>query len=367
MNLSPPAAGRRVWLDWMRGLAVLIMIEAHVLDSWTRAADRDGAAFGWAIILGGMGAPLFLFLAGVAIPLSAGSKLRRTGDRATAARLVMRRGLEIFLLAFLFRLQAWLLGWAPPETLLRVDILNIMGPSIAGTAFLWSLAATPSRRAAVFAAATATVAFATPFVRSWSALDALPDPLEAYLRPAGGFAMFVLFPWAAFVPAGALLGNWLDTVRSREAEARLTRHAAAAGLALALTAFALSYLASPFAGSSFWTSSPAFFFLRVGLLLALAAPAYAWASRSRPGLRSPIAQLGRTSLFIYWIHVELVYGFVSRPLRGALSLGEAGLAWALFACLMFACSLGKERAVSWWSARRATGLVSTVSASAGRG
>jgi hypothetical protein len=137
-----------VWLDWMRGLAVLIMIEAHVLDSWTRAADRSGTAFGWSIILGGMGAPLFLFLAGVAIPLSAGSKLRRTGDGATAARLVMRRGLEIFLLALLFRLQAWLLGWAPAHTLLRVDILNIMGPAIAGTAFLWSLARRPASQTA---------------------------------------------------------------------------------------------------------------------------------------------------------------------------------------------------------------------------
>lgn len=362
MSVSPPAAGRRVWLDWMRGLAVLIMIEAHVLDSWTRAADRSGTAFGWSIILGGMGAPLFLFLAGVAIPLSAGSKLRRTGDGATAARLVMRRGLEIFLLALLFRLQAWLLGWAPAHTLLRVDILNIMGPAIAGTAFLWSLARRPASQTAVFAAATAAIAFATPFVRNWPALGVLPDPLEAYLRPAGGYSLFVLFPWAAFVPAGAMLGVWLDNVRSGEAEARLTRQAAAAGLALAVTAFTLSYLPSPYAGSSFWTSSPAFLFLRLGLLLALAAPAYAWASTSGPGLRGPVAQLGRTSLFIYWIHVELVYGIVSRPLRGSLSVGEAWIAWAFFVGLMLACSVGKERAASWWSARRSGRLEPAVSA-----
>ena len=49
----------------------------------------------------------------------------------------MRRGLWIFGLAFLFRVQAWVLGWAPPRTLLKVDILNIMGPSIAAAAALW--------------------------------------------------------------------------------------------------------------------------------------------------------------------------------------------------------------------------------------
>ena len=34
-------------------------------------------------------------------------------------------------------------------------------------------------------------------------------------------------------------------------------------------------------------------------------------------------QLGRTSLFIYWIHVELVYGLISLPLHRALSLPAA--------------------------------------------
>ena len=28
------------YLDWLRGIAVLIMIEAHVLDSWTRRRTR---------------------------------------------------------------------------------------------------------------------------------------------------------------------------------------------------------------------------------------------------------------------------------------------------------------------------------------
>ena len=79
-------------------------------------------------MLGGFGAPLFLLLAGVAVSLSAGSKMRRARDRQAAARAVMRRGLEIFALAFLFRVQAWILGWSPNWTLLRVDILNVMGP-----------------------------------------------------------------------------------------------------------------------------------------------------------------------------------------------------------------------------------------------
>ncbi len=100
---------RQAYLDRVRGLAVLIMIEAHVLDSWTRVADRSHPGFGYAMMLGGLGAPLFLFLAGVAVVLSAESKYRRTGDFSMAWRAVRNRGWQVFGLAFLFRLQSYIL------------------------------------------------------------------------------------------------------------------------------------------------------------------------------------------------------------------------------------------------------------------
>src|SRR3954447_3617148 len=127
--MSAPAT-RRTYLDVLRGVAVLIMIEAHVIDSWTRAADRRSRAFGESLILGGFGAPLFLFLAGVAVAMSAGSKARRSGDARAASRAVQKRGVQIFLLAFVFRLQSLVLSQGELWTMLKVDILNVMGLSI---------------------------------------------------------------------------------------------------------------------------------------------------------------------------------------------------------------------------------------------
>src|SRR6185436_737902 len=89
-RMTTPAA-RRTYLDVLRGVAVLIMIEAHVIDSWTRETDRHSRAFGESLILGGFGAPLFLFLAGVGVAMSAGSKSRRLdGDDRAAAAIVAR-------------------------------------------------------------------------------------------------------------------------------------------------------------------------------------------------------------------------------------------------------------------------------------
>ena len=78
-----PAAGGEP--SRISGLAArpcrLIMIEAHILDSWTRYDDRQSALYGAAMLVAGLGAPLFLFLAGVSVSLSAASKLRRTSDQ----------------------------------------------------------------------------------------------------------------------------------------------------------------------------------------------------------------------------------------------------------------------------------------------
>ncbi|HEX7018498.1 MAG TPA: heparan-alpha-glucosaminide N-acetyltransferase domain-containing protein [Gemmatimonadaceae bacterium] len=352
-----PATTRRTYLDWMRGLAVLIMIEAHIVDSWTRLADRQSDAFGWSLILGGFGAPLFLFLAGVAVALSAGSKSRRLGSDAAAARLVERRGLEIFLLAFVFRVQAWVISRSAARAMLRVDILNIMGPSIVATAVLWRLARSMTSRAIIFALATCAFAFATPLVRATALLDPLPDHLEGYLRPIPGITNFSAFPWAAFVPAGAFLGLFIDRARTRPAETRVNWWFAIGGAAVAVIAYALSWRPSIYARSNFWTSSPTFFFLRLGLMTTTIAAVYLWESRPAAGRRwSPMALLGRSSLFIYWIHVEMVSGLISLPLHKALGLWQSWLALGIFTVFMLGCAMAKERVMRWGRTRRGSAV-----------
>ena len=82
---------RRAYIDWLRGISVLIMIEAHTLDAWTRLSERGNALYGWAMIVGGFAAPAFLFLAGLSMALAAGSRLRRGTTGEETASLAMRR------------------------------------------------------------------------------------------------------------------------------------------------------------------------------------------------------------------------------------------------------------------------------------
>ena len=230
------SSGRQAYLDRVRGLAVLVMIEAHVLDSWTRLPDRSTPAFGWAMVLGGFGAPMFLFLAGVSLALSAESKLRKTGDFNASWSAVQKRGWQVFGLAFLFRLQSYILtaGYSA-ISLLKVDILNIMGPAIAVAAMAGRMIRAKEARAILFAVIAAAIAMMTPIVRTTSLLEWLPDPIEWYFRPTPGRTNFTLFPWAGFVFAGAAVG---ETIVAARAVARVGGH----HLALAASAVAIMWL-----------------------------------------------------------------------------------------------------------------------------
>jgi fucose 4-O-acetylase-like acetyltransferase len=85
-----------------------------------------------------------------------------------------------------------------------------------------------------------------------------------------------------------------------------------------------------------------FFFIRLGIIVAALGAAWLWEQRPTRGRWSPLQQLGRSSLFVYWIHVELVYGLISLPLHGAFSLAGAWTGFLLFAGLMVAVVVVKD-------------------------
>jgi len=289
---------------------------------------------------------LFLWLAGVGMALSAA----RAVERSAAVAAVCRRGLEIFALAFLFRLQALLVSPGGPLIgLFRVDILNIMGPALVLAGILWGVAATTSARAALLAAAAAATAVATPVVRDALWVNAVPPWLQWYLRPAGEHTTFTAFPWIGFVFAGAALGTLIAAARDERTERRI--HTAAAIAGVALVALGLITAARPtiYHASSFWTSSPTWFSIRTGILMIALAATYEVLRRhsTRLGaIEHPLSTLGRHSLFVYWIHVELVYGYASWLWRGALPLWGTAVAALLFTMLMYR-AIGLRRAVNF--------------------
>ena len=115
---------------------------------------------------------------------------------------------------------------------------------------------------------------------------------------------------------------------------------AAAGIMLGWFA---SYLPPLFPTASFWRDSPTFFFIRLGVV-ALLVP-IAWVvERGLPSVvAQPLATMGRSSLFVYWIHVEMVYGVLAEPIKRQLPLWTTLAATALLCVLLYGLVLLKNR------------------------
>jgi len=341
---------RRQYIDYLRGVAVLIMLLAHTFDAWTADAVRSTVAFRRILILGGFGAPLFLWLAGVAVVLSAERSFRQSGSRNAAALSVFRRGVEIFILAFLFRLQAFIVSpGAAPVTLFRVDILNVMGPSIAAAGLVWGLSR--NRVVAGVAYATLAIAFAmsTPLVRIAAWVSALPVGAQWYVRPAGDLTNFTLFPWAGFVFAGAAAGLLIASARDERTEMRVQLSLATVGAALTASGFYGASLPTIYRQSSFWTSSPTYFAIRTGVMMLALAVTYGLVRSASRGITLPwLERLGRRSLFVYWIHVELVYGYATWPIRHRLEIWQTTIAWLAFSMMIYGFVVLRDRLVARW-------------------
>ena len=114
-----------------------------------------------------------------------------------------------------------------------------------------------------------------------------------------------------------------------------------------------------YAVHDFWHTSPNFFLIRSGLLLVILLGCYAWC---RWGLGewlfSPVIQLGQTSLLIYWVHIEFVYGRFSILPKHAMSIAGASLGLATITLAMLGLSLLRTLILprmSWWPGARRPG------------
>src|SRR5260221_6774271 len=318
-----PTARRLAYIDWMRGLACVLMFQTHCYDSWmSPEAKKSSSLTGWSQLGGTLPAPLFIFLAGVSVALVT-EKLRGMGvDRGAIAKQVIWRGTEVFGLGILFRVQEYILGigFVPWTDMARVDVLNILGISMillgvvcwaAGGGAVGTLRAR-SLAAGVFAAAV--VAMLTPMMWTTWRPRFLPWAMEAYMNGVHVFGvpqpwLFSIFPWVAFAFVGLAVGFSLRTDFSRRAEGW---GAAVLGVVGAV-ACGISVLLDEsrvklYAVYDYWHTSPNFLLMRCGILVMIVFGAYAWC-RWGPGMVgfSPLAQLGKTSLLVYLVHIEIVY------------------------------------------------------------
>jgi len=393
MPAANASKARLAYIDWMRGLACLLMFQTHCYDAWLGGPARQSRFFMYSQLLGTFPAPLFLFLAGISFALVTDKLLQKNLTPSQIARSTIRRGAEIFAFGLLFRVQEYLIswGWAPKSDLLRVDILNTIGLSmmLMGVLCWIALAVTESTKKtesaknmwgqppsavrpgkarqetagtlksrfiliSAAAAAALAISLLTPLLwTTWRPLF-LPWPLESYVNGVHNLGtpqawLFPIFPWTAFAFAGLAIGFILQNPWARAHEARVFVSLGVAGVVLIELSRWLDALPRQlYPVYDYWHTSPEFFLIRLGMLMVILTGTYVWC---RWGLAqwgfSPLIQLGQASLLVYWVHIEFVYGRVSILAKHAQSIGGATGGLVLIFVAMLVLAYIRTHAKGW--------------------
>jgi uncharacterized membrane protein len=358
-------AKRIAYIDWLRGFACLVMFQTHCYDSWLGGAARDSGFFKMSQLGGTLPAPMFLFLAGTSFALVT-EKLRQKGVSSDeVARTTILRGGEIFILGLLFRLQEFLLGqpWASWTDLLRVDVLNVIGISLMMLGVACRIAAaggatdaTQLRRKTILTSLVCAAAIAMltpPLWTNWRPRS-LVWWLQSYINGVHTFDkpqpwLFPIFPWAAFAFAGLAVGSFLLFDWARKNESRALTIAGVSGVALIELGLWLDARPVRLYGTyDFWHTSPNFFLVRAGIVLVILFLGYAWCKwgAGEWGF-SPLIEMGKCSLLVYWVHFEFVYGGLSIAPKRASSIATATRGFLIIFVAMTLLAVARNRYPRW--------------------
>jgi uncharacterized membrane protein len=372
---SPAPKTRLAYIDWIRGLACLLMFQTHCYDSWLGGSARQSRFFMYSQLGGTFPAPLFLFVAGISFALVTERLRQKNLPPGQIARTTILRSAEILGLGLLFRVQEFVIswGWAPKSDLLRVDILNTIGLSMMLMGVVCWMVNVWTRPRAHAAENVGETSLASPFALIIAASCAallislltpllwttwrphwLPWPVESYINGVHNLGkpqawLFPIFPWTAFAFAGLAVGFFLQSAWMRAREVKGFAALGICGVGLVLFSRWLDRLpVELYPVYDYWHTSPEFFLIRLGMLMLILCGTYAWCrwGAGQWGF-SPVIQLGQASLLVYWVHIEFVYGRVSILPKHAEGIAAASGGLAVIAGAMLALAYIRTHTKGW--------------------
>jgi len=321
------------------------MLQGHTFNSLARNDLRDKDAYMLSQFAGGLPPAIFLFLTGITFAFLMHSQDKKEPNPWKKIWGALKRSRYLFLVAFLFRLQLFVFGYpnSPASEMLKVDILNCMG--FAMLVFAPMAIFSTLERARLCTVLGLVVAGLAP-VLSVMDSDSIPWLVRSYIMPSPVY--FAFFPWAAFLAFGMAAGSALRLIKHEQLDKAMA-WALGLGLVMMLTSQYLSSLPySVYIKSDFWLNSPGLTMIKLGVVLCIMAVAYLWVNLAGDPMRwSLFRQLGTTSLLIYWVHIELVYGRWFGYWKENLSVSEVIVFTVCLIGLMTALSIAQTNFTEW--------------------
>ncbi len=328
------------FIDLLRGFAILIMVETHVVSAYLPLAlKKDFGFFFWLSFLNGLVAPSFLFATGFSLILQSRSQWENWLHFRRPFWLQMRRIGFITLVAYYTHLQwfgvRWYLrSWNDSKMWDRTFQVDVLQCIVVSLLVLLSIIVIFRKRAFlpwVTGILALGIFLATPYMWSVNFRGKVPLPIAMFLNPHG-ISFFPVFPWMGCVLAGAFACHFFIKAAAAGKIPQYIQITACLGGLMIAAALLLRNVPYSLPGlSNFYTTSPLYLMIRLGSVLLICAILYKYEFRAK--WMKPIQVAGQESLLVYGVHLWIIYAF----LRGRVLGPILGRQFGYFGC--FATSI----------------------------
>ena len=307
----PKDNARILFIDLLRGLALLVMIEVHVFNGFLYPELKATNWFYYLNFINGLVAPSFLFVSGFVFQLSSYRGLEELRSFGLKFRKKLARIGMIFLAGYTLHLPYFsltsILHKATPQQLIgfyNTDILQCIGTGLLILFFARLFIKSDKIYNGFILVAALLFILLGPIMWHTDFTNVLPVPIADYLNPLNG-SNFPLFPWLGFLLGGAVICKYYLDYRNNDKEREFIRTITFIGIIAALAGYAgtLSFMPDVIRAIK---PNPFFFMFRFGIVLALMGFCkyyFDYNSNSK----NFILDVSRESLMVYFFHLQIIY------------------------------------------------------------
>ncbi len=324
---------RFMFIDLLRGWALIIMIEVHVFNEFLQPSLKETGWFHLLNFINGLVAPAFLFVSGFAFIISTERRieeLRKFGryfwNKMSRIGLIYLAGYSLHLPLFSFSKIINDSSYDSITTLSNVDILQCIASGLLLLLLLRIMIKNEKLFYALLTGLVILVSFISPVIWKIDFGKYIPIFFAAYLNPGYG-SYFPLFPWLFFLMAGALYSKYYIRSREQGNEKWFIIKFVVWSL---LLIFPGHFIFPDLFGSSIFTfrPNPVFLYQRLGYVLLFSSIFWYYAYK-RMTKESFVLNVSRESLLIYWLHLEVIFSKIWNGkslvdmMMGSLSVAES--------------------------------------------
>ncbi len=302
---------RFIFIDLLRGWALIIMIEVHIFNAFLIPSLKDTSWFTILNFINGLVAPSFLFVSGFAFIISTERRIeeiRKYGkyfwNKLLRIGLIFLAGYSLHLPYFSF---SKILGKSSEphfNTIFNVDILQCIATGLLVLLLLKVLIKKDKIFYSILIFLTILISLISFLIWKIDFSRFLPIFFAAYFNQLFG-SFFPLFPWLFFLFSGAIFSRYYIISRDNNREKEFIMRNLVLGLILI---FIGHFFLSVLSGSSIAKirPNPLFLYERLGYVLTFSVFCWLYVLK-RETKTSFVLDVSRESLLIYWLHLEIIY------------------------------------------------------------